>query len=112
LVLAFFGADYLVPQETLVFIVLYSILWGAHGILTNALIGANYALVETGSRITILVLFYVFGLFLVPRFGTTGAAMTETFTVLVALLTLPLLLRWRMRANRAKTVMNADTQNL
>lgn len=102
LVTAIFGVEYLVPPLTILLIVLAALVWSIHNILSNALIGANQAGIEGINRVLILGTLYGAGILFVPTFATTGVALADLITSLVAVATIPLLLRWSRRRRKGR----------
>ncbi|MBX3064925.1 MAG: oligosaccharide flippase family protein [Anaerolineae bacterium] len=90
-----FGVDYLVPPLTVLLMVVAALLWGIHNILANALIGANQAGIEGINRLIIVGTLYGAGIVLVPTLATTGVALADLITSLIAVATIPLLRHWR-----------------
>ena len=69
-----FGEDYLVNLGVTLFLSIYMILYGVHGLITAVLVGNGKPQVESASRILELATSFGACLGLIPRFGLPGAA--------------------------------------
>jgi len=106
-----FYPQYELDTDIVLIMALAQTVWGLQGIISNAVIGANRAGLDSANRLIPIVLMPIIGLILIPMMGIRGAALMSLITACVATLAYPVQLWLSKRINfpRKKPDMQKQT---
>ncbi|MCA9906363.1 MAG: hypothetical protein KC547_21050, partial [Anaerolineae bacterium] len=106
-----FYPQYELATDIALYMALAQTMWGLHGIISQAVVGANRASLESVNRLIPLVMLPLTGIILIPMMGVRGAALMNFITscVTVAAFPLQLWLSRRIKFPRRNPEMQKQT---
>ncbi|MCL4251403.1 MAG: oligosaccharide flippase family protein [Anaerolineae bacterium] len=106
-----FYPQYELANDIVLVMALAQTAWGLQGIISQAVIGANRASVDSVNRLIPIVLMPVIGLILIPMLGVRGAALMSLITGCAAVIAFPvqLWLSKRIKFPRRKSEIQKQT---
>jgi O-antigen/teichoic acid export membrane protein len=85
-----FYPQYELAADIVLMMALAQTVWGLHGIISQAAIGANRAGLDSVNRFIPIVMMPITGLILIPMMGIRGAALMNLLTACVTTIAYPL----------------------